>query len=111
MYLTKDANAATLRQLAALAPGSTAAMTFQLPLDLLDPDDRPGRQYAENGARASGTPFISFFSPGEMLALARDAGFRDVRHVSAAMLNDRYFTGRTDGLRMSSGEDFLVATT
>jgi len=63
------------------------------------------------GARASGTPFISFFSPGEMLALARDAGFRDVRHVSAAMLNDRYFTGRTDGLRMSSGEDFLVATT
>ena len=111
MYLTKDANAATLRQLAALAPGSTAAMTFQLPLDLLDPDDRPGRQYAENGARASGTPFISFFSAGEMLALARDAGFRDVCHVSAAMLNDRYFTDRTDGLRMSSGEDFLVATT
>jgi len=27
------------------------------------------------------------------------------------MLNDRYFTDRTDGLRMSSGEDFLIATT
>ena len=111
MYLTADANAATLRQLASLAPGSTVAMTFQLPLDLLDEEDRPGRQWAENGARASGTPFVSFFSPAEMLALAGDAGFTDARHVSAAMLNERYFADRTDGLRSSSGEEFLVATT
>src|SRR5437667_12894404 len=33
MYLTKDAIAATLRQVAALAPGSTLAMTFLLPLE------------------------------------------------------------------------------
>ena len=46
-----------------------------------------------------------------MLALARDAGFTDARHVSAAMLNERYFADRTDGLRSSSGEEFLVATT
>ena len=111
MYLTADANAATLRQLASLAPGSTVAMTFQLPLDLLDEEDRPGRQWAEKGARASGTPFVSFFSPAEMLALAGDAGFTDARHVSAAMLNERYFADRTDGLRSSSGEEFLVATT
>ena len=37
--------------------------------------------------------------------------FRDVRHVSGRDLNDRYFAGRPDGLRMSTGEDFLVATT
>ena len=67
MYLTKEANAATLRQLAALAPGSTVAMTFLLPLELIDERDRPGMQMAENGARASGTPFISFFTPAEML--------------------------------------------
>src|SRR5262249_4542931 len=36
MYLTRDATAATLRQIAALAPGSTLAMTFLLPVDLLD---------------------------------------------------------------------------
>jgi methyltransferase (TIGR00027 family) len=111
MYLTKDANAATLRQLAALATGSTVAMTFQLPLERLDEDDRPGRQAAENGARGSGTPFISFFAPEDMLAMARDAGFADAGHVSATMLNERYFAGRTDGLRTSTGEDFLVAAT
>jgi O-methyltransferase involved in polyketide biosynthesis len=112
MYLTRDAIAATLRQVAALAPGSTLAMTFLLPLELADPEVRPGLQRAAEGARASGTPFISFFTPAEMLALAREAGFREVQHVSAAALAERYFAGRTDGLRPpSNSEELLVATT
>src|SRR5438067_6943749 len=112
MYLTKDAIAATLRQIAALAPGSTLAMSFLLPLELADPELRPGIERAEAGARANGTPFISCFTPTEMLTLARDAGFRDVQHVSAATLAQRYFAGRTDGLRPpNNSEELLVATT
>jgi methyltransferase (TIGR00027 family) len=111
MYLTREANAATLRDLATLAPGSTVAVTFMLPADLVDEQDRAGFQLAERGARGSGTPFISFFSPQEFLGLAREAGFRDVRHVSGRDLGQRYFGGRADGLRPSTGEDFLVATT
>jgi methyltransferase (TIGR00027 family) len=111
MYLTKDTNKATLRQLASLAPGSTLAMTFQLPLELLDEEERPARQATVKGSRAAGTPFISFFAPPEMLALARNAGFKDAQHISATMLRQRYFAGRTDGLRPSSGEELLVATT
>jgi methyltransferase (TIGR00027 family) len=110
MYLTKEANAATLGQLAALAPGSTVAMTFMLPVELVDERDRQGMLMAQNGARSSGTPFISFFTPDEMLQVAREAGFKHVRHVSGAALQDRYFAGRGDGLRVSTGEDFLVAT-
>jgi O-methyltransferase involved in polyketide biosynthesis len=112
MYLTKDAIAATLRQIAALAPGCTLAMTFLLPLELADPEVRPGLQLAEKGARASGTPFISFFTPTDMLTLAREAGFRGAQHVSAATLAQRYFAGRTDGLRPpNNSEELLVATT
>ena len=112
MYLTNDAIAATLRQVAALAPGSTLAMTFLLPLEHVDPEVRPGLQMAEQGARASGTPFISFFTPAEMLTLAREAGFSDAQHVSAATLTQRYFAGRTDGLRPpNNAEGLLVATT
>jgi methyltransferase (TIGR00027 family) len=111
MYLTRDANAATLHELASLAAGSTLVMTFQRPLELVEEQERPARQAAENGARASGTPFISFFAPQEILAMARDAGFADARHVSAAMLNQLFFAGRTDDLRTSSGEELLVATT
>ncbi len=111
MYLTKDAIATTLRQVASLAAGSVFVMTFQLPVELVDPEDRPAREFALRGAAASGTPFISFFTPDEMLALARDAGFRDVEHVSGRDLMARYFANRSDGLQPSSGEDLLVATT
>jgi methyltransferase (TIGR00027 family) len=112
MYLTKDAIVATLRQIAALVSGSTLAMTFLLPLELADPEVRPALERAEKGARASGTPFISFFTPPEMLTLAREAGFREVQHVSSAALTQRYFAGRTDGLRPpSNAEELLVANT
>ncbi|WNM35368.1 class I SAM-dependent methyltransferase [Streptomyces sp. Li-HN-5-11] len=111
MYLTKDATAATLRRIAALAPGSTLAMTFLLPAELVDDSDRRGLRASQDGARASGTPFISFYTPQEMLALGREAGFKDTRHVAGTSLAERYFAGRTDGLRPSSGENFLLATT
>src|SRR5439155_8975959 len=110
MYLTKEANIATLRQIAALAPGSTLAMTFLLPLDLVDPEERPQHEMVYERARAAGTPFVSFFRPPEILALAREAGFRDVRHISRSDIVQRYLVGRTDGLQPSSGEEFLVAT-
>lgn len=111
IYLTKEANMATLRQIAALAPTSTLAMSFILPIELVDPELRPGMDRAAEGARASGTPFISFFRPTEILALAREAGFRDVRHVSATDLARRYFASRTDDLRPLAGEDFVLAST
>jgi len=112
MYLTKDAIMATLRRVATLAPGSTLVMSFMLPIELLDPEARVGVERAAEGARASGTPFISFFAPSEMLALASNAGFKAVKHVSAAMLAERYFANRTDGLRPpNNSEELLVATT
>ncbi len=112
MYLTRDAILATLRQVASLAPGTTLAMSFMLPIELVDPELRPGLERAAAGARESGTPFISFFTPTDMLALAREAGLREVEHVSAATLAERYFTGRQDGLRPpNNSEELLVATT
>ncbi|HEY2380683.1 MAG TPA: class I SAM-dependent methyltransferase [Terriglobia bacterium] len=112
MYLTRDAIAATLRQVAALAPGSTLVMSFLVPIELADPEVRPGLERAVEGSRASGTPFISFFTPAEILALGRQSGFRDPQHVSAATLAERYFAGRTDGLRPPNNtEELLVART
>lgn len=111
MYLTRDANAATLRQVAALASGTTFAMSYLLPLDLVFGEERTAREWAERGARASGTPFVSFFRPDEVVALAREAGFREAESVSAARLAERYFAQRTDGLGMPKSEELLVART
>lgn len=111
MYLTREANVDTLRRVASLAAGSTFATTFLLPLELAEPEARVGLERAAEGARASGTPFISFFRPAEMLALVREAGFREARHVSAATLTELYFAGRSDGLcPPRNAEELLVAT-
>ncbi|MEX3689927.1 class I SAM-dependent methyltransferase [Paraburkholderia sp. BR14263] len=110
MYLTREANLATLRQIAQLAPGSTLVMTFLLPLELIDEPERSQHAAVYERAKAAGTPFVSFFAPDEMLALASEAGLRNARHVSTADLTALYFAGRSDGLRPASGESILVAT-
>jgi methyltransferase (TIGR00027 family) len=111
MYLTREATEATLRQSATLAPGSTLAMTFMQPLELVDPAEQEMHRATNAAARASGTPFISYYAPDEILAMARDAGFTSARHVSAADYTQRYFADRTDGLKPFTTEELLVAST
>ncbi len=82
MYLTRDANMLTLRQVAAFAPASTFTMSFLLPIEMADLEARPGLEMAQKGARASGTPFISFFMPEEVLAMALEAGASKKRGTS-----------------------------
>jgi methyltransferase (TIGR00027 family) len=111
MYLTREATSATLGLLAGLATGSTVAMTFILPPELLDGAGRSTLQATEQAARQSGTPFLSFYEPEEMVTMALEAGFIGATHVPGASLADRYFSGREDGLRPMRGEEFLLATT
>jgi methyltransferase (TIGR00027 family) len=111
MYLTRDAVASTLHQAASLAPGSTVAISFLLPLESLDLDEEQSARGAARGARAEGTPWMSFFTPEQMLDMADSAGLIDVRHVPGSALAERYFSDRTDDLRPARGEDFLLAST
>jgi methyltransferase (TIGR00027 family) len=112
MYLTEEANRATLQQVSALAPGSTFAMTFLVPVELTDPAVRPGLEMAVGAARASGTPFLSFYPPEAITSLALASGFREAEHISGDMLTQRYFARRDDGLRPpNNAEELLVART
>lgn len=110
MYLSMDAIKETLTQMTKLAPGSKFIMTFMLPLEMVDPQDKPGYEMSLKGAQRSGTPFISFFSPEEMLKFAREFGFTKLEHFSTTDFVPKYFADRSDGLRPSTGEEFLIAT-
>jgi len=110
MYLTKEATEAAFRQVAEMAGGSVMAMTFMLPLDLVDVAERPMQESVEAAAAGSGTPFISHYTPGEMSEMCCAAGFSAVQHVSPDDLTARYFAGRGDGLRPPSAEHLIVAT-
>jgi methyltransferase (TIGR00027 family) len=111
VYLTEAGVAATLRAVAALAPGSTLVLSYMLPLDRVAPEEQPTLRGGAQGASAKGTPWITFFEPPAIEALALAAGFTDVRHVSPDDLAARYFAGRADGLRPSSAEHIVIATT
>lgn len=109
LYLTKEATIATLNQIATLARGSKLAMTFYLPIELLDEEDKALMEMSIKGAGEAGTPFLSFFSPGEILELANRAGFKEAKTISTKDMD--YFTNRSDHLLPASGEVFLLATT
>ena len=111
LYLTKEAITSTLNQIAAFISGSILAMTFYLPMELLDEEDKPMQKIAEKGARESGTPMLSFFSPEEMLTLAENAGFKEAKIISPEDMERHYFTNRSDNLLAASGEIFLPAIT
>ncbi|MET9224612.1 SAM-dependent methyltransferase [Lentzea sp. NPDC003310] len=110
MYLTEQATSATLERVASLPSGSSLIVTYFRHLEDLLPEDVQIRRASREGARRSGTPFIGFYTPDQIAELARKAGFTGTEHVSAAGLAERYFAGRTDGLRPYSGEEVLIAT-
>ena len=80
LYLTKNAILATLRETAALAPGSTLAMTFVLPPEFAEPEERTVYEAAQKGGTGERDTFHQF------LCAARDVGN-----------GPRYFAGRAAG--------------
>lgn len=111
MYLTHETNLATFKQMATLTPGSTFATTFMLALDLMEPKERGMMEFVMKRATESGTPFLSLFKPEEILAMAKEAGFKKAEHISAQDLFQRYFAKRTDGLNAGTAECFLIGKT
>lgn len=109
LYLTKETNEQTFRHLTSLPEGSSFAMTFLLALDLLEGKERGVMEFVMKKAAESGTPFLSLFTPEEILAMAKGAGFRRARYISGHDLNKRYFSGRPDGLNGGNAEGFVVA--
>ena len=111
LYLTKDAIIEMLGLLSKLATGSRLAINFYLPFELLDEEDKFIHEIGTKKALESGTPFVSYFTPAEILALGNNAGLNNVRLFSTREMEQLYFTNRTDGLLPASGEVFLLATT
>ena len=111
LYLTREAIVSALKHIASLASGSKLAMSFYLPMEWMDEEDKPLQKIAEKGAREAGTPFVSFFTPTEILTLAGEARLKEAKTISTKDLEQLYFINRSDNLLPASGEVFLLATT
>lgn len=93
-YLTRDAIAATLGFVAGLAAGTELVFDFA----------RPSAAAGPLAARvaAAGEPLRSFFEPDELVELLRGIGFRRADVLDHTALDERYFAGRADGLRLET---------
>lgn len=101
-YLTREAIDATLNWAARLAPGSELVLTF-VP---------PSPEMIETGKRistATGVHFATFFTPEEMAATLRTAGFAETEHFSPELAQRTYFKGRSDGLSAPNVEQLMRA--
>jgi methyltransferase (TIGR00027 family) len=99
-YLTEEAVFTTLRMVARGAPGSEIVFEYSLPDTLLDDENRRIMAVFKAGSAARGEPWLSLFEPARLAARVKELGFTEVEDFGPEAANARYFSGRTDGLRL-----------
>jgi methyltransferase (TIGR00027 family) len=102
-YLTPEAIASTLAEIATSAKGSELIFDFAAPPGN-SPKERMAREALAQRVAAAGEPFRSVLEPAALLAQLRDLGFRRAEIEDFGRLNARYFAGRADGLRLRAGQ-------
>lgn len=103
-YLTPESVFATLESLAkAAAPGSELVFDYLIPRDRIGPRDAAVMARLERFTARRGEPLSSAFTPEDMERELRRRGFEVLENLSPAEHEQRYFTGRRDGLRPFDG--------
>ncbi len=101
-YLTVQAFRATLQTIANLPAGTAVSFDYALSPRSLSPLKRMVFNSLAARVAKAGEPFQLFFAPAELDEEFRRAGFKRFEQLDSAQLNERYFTGRVDGLQLPS---------
>ncbi len=109
-YLTLDAFRATLKVVAQMPAGSAMTFDYAVAPETLSPLGRVAFDRLSERVAAAGEPFRLFFTPAQMDAEIRKAGFQHVEQVGSSQLNDLYFSNRADGLKLSPLDLGLLVT-
>lgn len=95
MYLSESAVMETLRFVAALPKGSEVVFDFIPASSSATTRRSPAARYVAS----LGEPWITFFDPPELVGRLEKTGFAGSTFLGPKEANERYFTGRPDGLR------------
>jgi methyltransferase (TIGR00027 family) len=110
MYLQEDVVYSVLRAIAALPSASGVTFDYALARNEMSLLTRLAVAVVNRRLKRIGEPWITFFTPGPLAARLKAFGFHDIRDMGPDDLNATYFSGRTDGLRVSSVAHVLVAS-
>jgi methyltransferase (TIGR00027 family) len=109
-YLTLDAFRATVGAVAQLPAGSALSFDYVFPPASLSPKRRKVFDGLAERVAADGEPFQLFFTPEQLETELRAAGFHYIAQAGTERLNELYFTGRADGLRLSLSDMGMLAS-
>ena len=102
-YLSRDAVFTVFRHLASFAAnGSEMVFDYCIPTHLMTQEERRILGRAMRIVQRLGEPVKSFFEPDEFLDKISHLGYCVLDSQSPAEQNERYFSGRTDGLKTHS---------
>jgi methyltransferase (TIGR00027 family) len=101
VYLDSAAIRKTLQYIASLAPGSAVVFDYGVVPNLLSPREFKTMETLSKTVAEQGEPWKTFFDPTTLTGLLQSLGFRDIEDFGPELLNDRYLSGRTDGLHKS----------
>jgi methyltransferase (TIGR00027 family) len=99
-YLEIESIVATLRVVAATAPGSEVVFDYAIPPSMMAPGQRRVFEALAARVAAAGEPWRTFFEPAALARELTALGLTVVDDVPPEVLNERYFADRTDGLQI-----------
>ena len=107
-YLTAEAAMATLAFIGSLPAGSGVVFDYAVERSSLDSVEQLAIDALASRVARAGEPFRLFLDPRALNRMLRAAGFHEIEDLGPSDIDERYFTGRTDGLRVSMGLAHLV---
>jgi methyltransferase (TIGR00027 family) len=108
-YLTREAFESTLKLVAAMPAGSGVVFDFAVARSSLSALERKALDALAARVASAGEPFRLFFEPRLIEGQLRGMGFRQIERLEPAEMNARYFSNRSDGLRISGGWAHLIS--
>jgi methyltransferase (TIGR00027 family) len=109
-YLTLKAFRATVETIGQLPAGTGVGFDYALPPETLSEAGRTAFDALAGRVAAAGEPFRLFFTTDELRQELLRAGFENVEQLNYGEINELYFKGRADGLKLSDVGLAMLAT-
>jgi methyltransferase (TIGR00027 family) len=101
-YLAEQTVLATLQWIAA-GPQNGVAFDYAVPRSSLSFFQRMAFDALSARVAAAGEPFVGFFDPETLSRELQKMGFKHIEDLGVEQINARYFSERSDGLRVGGG--------
>jgi methyltransferase (TIGR00027 family) len=100
MYLKETVVMETVRTIISLSPKNGIVFDYSVPRSSLSFLNKMAFDALTRRVTAVGEPFIGFFEPSELASSLKNFGYNEIENLGADEINQRYFAGRTDKLKV-----------